>query len=170
LPSRGAGRQPGLGLGQGKDCRVYYLHYAGTMQQRAMALMARKMAAMLALDGKLNAEGLAAMADDGSAAMALARSISNAIDADDIQRNWVKVTSNRKPASSPLISLGQSLIEGEPIDGLDILSIESHLIAQTILDQQNEAGDAVLSREVLAEMFEDFESISDEELADLCSV
>src|SRR5262249_8251049 len=50
-------------LGQCKDCGVYYLHYAGTMQQRAMSLMARKMAAMMALDGTVNAEGLAAMAD-----------------------------------------------------------------------------------------------------------
>ena len=91
-------------IGQSKDCRVYYLHYRDTMQQRAMALMARKMAAMMALDGRLSVEGLAGMADDESAAMALARSISDAIDSADIQRNWVKVASNRRPASSPLIS------------------------------------------------------------------
>jgi hypothetical protein len=156
-------------LGQSKDCRVYYLHYAGTMQQRAMALMARKAAAMMALDGKLNAEGLAAMADDSSAAMALARSISNAIDADDIQRNWVKVTSNRKPASSPLISLGETLIDDEPIDGLDILSIEPHLIAKTILDAEDEIGEIALSRDELARMFADFDSINDEELDGLCT-
>ena len=151
-------------IGQAKDCRVYYLHYAGTMQQRAMALMARKMAAMMALDGKLDAEGLAAMADDSSAAMALARSISNAIDTADIQRNWAKVASNRKPASSTLISMGQALVEDEPIDGLDILSIEPHLIAQTILDSQGDGGEFPLSREELARMFADFDSISDEEL------
>ena len=63
-------------IGQSKDCRVYYLHYAETMQHRAMQLMARKMAAAMALDGELSAEGLTAMADDESAAMALARSIS----------------------------------------------------------------------------------------------
>jgi hypothetical protein len=61
-------------IGPAEDCRVYYLDYAETMQQRAMALMARKAAAMMALDGKLDAEGLAGIADDGSAAMALARS------------------------------------------------------------------------------------------------
>jgi len=71
-------------LGQSKDCRVYYLHDAQTMQHRAMQLMARKMAAAMALDGELNVEGLTAMADDESAAMALARSISNAIDTADI--------------------------------------------------------------------------------------
>src|SRR5262249_54283861 len=151
-------------IGQAKDCRVYYLHYAGTMQQRAMALMARKAAAMMAVDGKLDAEGLAAMADDSSAAMALARSISNAIDADDIQRNWVKVGSNRKSASSPLVSLGEALIDDEPIHGLDILSIEPHLIGKTILDAQDEIGEIALSRDELARMFADFDSISNEEL------
>jgi hypothetical protein len=157
-------------IGQSKDCRVYYLHDAGTMQQRAVALMARKVAAMAALDGKLDAEGLAAMADDGSAAMALARSISIAIDGDDIKRNWVKVASNRRPASSALISQGQALLDDEPIDGLDFLAFEPHLIAKTILDNQDEVGQTVLSREVLGRMFADFESISDEELDILCTV
>ncbi len=156
-------------IGQTKDCRVAYLHYQGTMQQRAMALMARKAAAMMALDGRLSVEGLAGMADDESAAMALARSISNAIDTADIQRNWAKVSSTRKPASSSLLSFGQALLKDEPIDGLDLLSIEPHLIAQTILDTQDEAGEITISRDVLARMLEDFECIDDEELDVLCT-
>jgi hypothetical protein len=96
--------------------------------------------------------------------MALARSISNAIDTAYIQRNWVKVASNRKPAASPLISFGQALLEDEPIDGLDILSIEPHLIAQTILDSNDAADGIALSRDVLTRMFEEFSSISDEEI------
>jgi hypothetical protein len=127
------------------------------------------MAAMMALDGRLSVEGLAGMADDESAAMALARSISDAIDTADIQRNWVKVASNRRPASSPLISFGQALLEDEPIDGLDILSIEPHLLAQTILDFQDDAGDIGLSRDMLARMLEDFDSIGDEDLDALCT-
>jgi hypothetical protein len=154
-------------IGQSKDCRVYYLHYRDTMQQRAMALMARKMAAMMALDGRLSVEGLAGMADDDPAAMALARSISDAIDSSDIERNWVKVASNRRPAASPLITFGQALLEDEPIDGLDILAIEPHLFAQTVLDE-GETGDLTLSREVLSRMLEIFDSISDEEVSDLC--
>jgi hypothetical protein len=157
-------------IGQSKHCRVYYLHYSSTMQQRAMALMARKAAAMMALDGKLDAEGLAAMADDSSAAMALARSISNAIDNDDIQRNWVKVASNRKPAASPLVSLGDALFDDEPIDGLDILSIEPHLIAKTILDAHDDIGEIALSPDEMARMFADFDSISGEELDAICAV
>ena len=134
-----------------------------------MALLARKMSAMMALDGRLSVEGLAGMADDESAAMALARSISDAIDSSEIQRNWVKVSSNLKPASNPLISFGQALLEDEPIDGLDILAIEPHPIARTILDSQDETGESTMSRDVLARMFDDFDSISDEELADLCT-
>ena len=100
--------------------------------------------------------------------MALARSISDAIDSADIQRNSVKVASNRKPASSPLISFGQALLEDEPIDGLDILAIKPHLIARTILDTQEEVGDIELSREVLARMLEEFDGIGDEELDVYC--
>jgi hypothetical protein len=62
---------------------------------------------------------------------------------------------------------GQALLEDEPIDGLDILAIEPHPIARTIFDTQNEAGDFALPREVLARMLEDFDSVDDEELADL---
>jgi hypothetical protein len=108
------------------------------------------------------------MADDESAAMALARSISDAIDSADIQRNWVKVTSNRRLPSSPLLSSGQALLEIEPIDGLDILAIEPHLIAQTILDTQDDVADIAISRDVLARMLDDFNSISDEEIDSVC--
>jgi hypothetical protein len=150
-------------IGQSKDRRIDYLHYAETMQQRAMALMAKKMAAMMALDGKLDAEGLAAMADDGSAALALARSISNAIEVEDIQRNWVKVASNRKAVSSRLMSFEQALLEDEPIDGLDILAIEPHLIAKTILDWRDDVGETMLAPNLLRQMLEDIGSIGDEE-------
>jgi hypothetical protein len=145
------------------------LHYRDTMQQRAMALMARKMAAMMALDGRLSVEDLAGMADDESAAMALARSISDVIGTADIQRNWVMVASNWKPTTRPLISFGQALLKDEPIDGLDILAIEPHLIAQTILDTKNEAGEITLSRDVLARMFEDYDSITEAKRSALCT-
>jgi hypothetical protein len=129
--------------------------------------MARKMGGMKAVDGRLSVEGLAGKADDESAAMALARSISDAIDSADIQRNWVKVASNRRPASSPLVSFGQALLEDERIAGLDILAIEPHLIAQTNLETQGEASDFARSREVLARILEAFDCIVDEEFADL---
>jgi hypothetical protein len=78
------------------------------------------------------------------------------------------VGSTRKAAAGPLLQLGWADIGEEPIDGLDILAIEPHLIARTILDCQEEDGEIPLSRDVLARMFEDFVSISDEELDALC--
>jgi hypothetical protein len=43
------------------------------------------------------------------------------------------------------------------------------LIAQTILDFEDEVGETSMSRDVLARMLEDFDSIDDDELADLCT-
>ena len=77
--------------------------------------------------------------------------------------------STRKASANPLLPIGWGDIEEEPIDGLDILSIEPHLIARTILECPEEDGRIPLSRDVLARMFEDFVSISDEELDALCS-
>ena len=48
-------------IGQKHPCRVYYLYYKETMQARAMALMAQKLEASLALEGQFSVEGLAAM-------------------------------------------------------------------------------------------------------------
>jgi helicase-like protein len=61
-------------IGQLLDCRVYYLYDQGTMQQRAMALMGKKMSAATALEGKFSTEGLVAMAGEDNAQMALAHS------------------------------------------------------------------------------------------------
>ena len=79
------------------------------------------------------------------------------------------MASNRKPASSSLISLGEALIDDERIDGLDILSIEPHLIAKTILDYQDDADNIMLTREELAQVHEDFGNISDEKMDILCT-
>jgi hypothetical protein len=140
-------------LSQWKSCRVYYSHYKGTMQERAMELIARKYAAAVALDGQLNVEGLCAMSDDQSAAMALAKSISNAINDADIRRNWAKVAS--KPGGqvrpNPLLEMGIQSIEDDPFDGIDLLNFESALMAQTLLDHEKTSPTG-LTRAMLAKM------------------
>jgi hypothetical protein len=142
-------------IGQSKDCRVYYLHYKGTMQERAMELIARKMAASLAVDGKLNAEGLAAMTDDGSVAMQLARSISQTIDPADIRRNWSKVSAKTPSPKfdDAWLKVGIDSLEEDPFDELDLLPIEAGMLAQTMLDHEQHGG---LSRGMLAKMAADF--------------
>jgi hypothetical protein len=78
-------------IGQKCPCRVYYLYYQETMQARAMALMAQKLDASLALEGQFSAEGLAAMsAESGSLTMELAKSLVETIDFGDAERVWEK--------------------------------------------------------------------------------
>ncbi len=74
-------------------CRVVYLYYAATMQDRAMALMGRKLAASEALEGKFSTEGLIALGgeDAGSVEMQLARSLCGKLDLGDGRRSWERV-------------------------------------------------------------------------------
>ena len=83
-------------IGQKHPCRVYYLYYQETMQARAMALMAQKLEASLALEGQFSAEGLAAMsADSGSLTMELAKSLVENLDFGDAERVWERFRSER---------------------------------------------------------------------------
>jgi hypothetical protein len=82
-------------IGQRKDCKVIYLYYGGTLQARAMTLMGKKIEAAQALEGRFSAEGLAGMAgEEGSAEMALAKSLADRIDEGEAARHcgsrWVR--------------------------------------------------------------------------------
>jgi hypothetical protein len=85
-------------IGQSKECRVVYLFYERTMQERAIALMGKKLTAAQALEGKFSNEGLVAMAgEDADMEIALARSLVNQMDEGDARRLWGKVSN---PVSS----------------------------------------------------------------------
>jgi hypothetical protein len=63
-------------IGQHLPCRVLYMYYEDTMQDRAMTLMGRKLMAAEALEGKFSSEGLAALVgEDESLELALAKSL-----------------------------------------------------------------------------------------------
>ncbi len=80
-------------IGQKKDCRVVYLYYERTMQDRAIALMGKKLSAAQALEGKFSSEGLVAMAgEDANMELALARSLVNRMDEGDARRLWGRTT------------------------------------------------------------------------------
>jgi hypothetical protein len=80
-------------IGQNKPCRVIYFYYEGTMQDRAIALMGKKLTAAQALEGKFSSEGLVAMAgEDANVEIALARSLVNRMDEGDARRLWSKVS------------------------------------------------------------------------------
>lgn len=64
-------------LSQKEECRTYYLAYRNTVQEAAIKLMAEKMSATSAIQGKFSAEGLSAMASGVDARIKLAQALSN---------------------------------------------------------------------------------------------
>lgn len=61
-------------IGQDKDCETHFMYYEGTMQSDVASLMASKISAAEAIDGKFSTSGLASMANDAeNPAMVLAR-------------------------------------------------------------------------------------------------
>ena len=102
-------------IGQKNDCLVYYLFYAGTMQERAMALMAKKMHAAQSIDGKFTTEGLLSMAGDDNAQLALARSLSEKIE--DQRRQWIRFGEAEKRAVIKAFKQMEPVIENrEEVD------------------------------------------------------
>jgi hypothetical protein len=99
-----------------------YFHYEATMQDRAMALMGKKLTAAQALEGRFSSEGLVAMAGEGaSVELALARSLVDRMDEGDARRHWSRTHNPQVAAESALPALGgdQPLWRGscEPIPG-----------------------------------------------------
>lgn len=79
-------------------CRTYYLFYAQSMQDRAMTLMAKKLSAAEALEGKFSSEGLAALSgDEGSMELALAKSLVDKLDDCGAAQHWNKVAVSFSP-------------------------------------------------------------------------
>ncbi len=64
-------------IGQRKNVRVKFAHYAGTMQERCLRLMGKKLMVALAVEGKFTNEGLPDVADEdaGDILTALAREL-----------------------------------------------------------------------------------------------
>jgi hypothetical protein len=82
-------------IGQKEPCRIVYLHHQETMQERAMALMGKKLTAAQALEGTFSSEGLVALAgEDANMELALARSLVERMDEGDARRSWSKVVSS----------------------------------------------------------------------------
>jgi hypothetical protein len=104
-------------IGQKKECRVVYLYYERTMQDRAIALMGKKLTAAQALEGKFSSEGLAAMAgEDANMETALARSLVNRMDEGDARRLWGRVVNPGESSDMWTLPLDdQPLVAVRPI-------------------------------------------------------
>jgi hypothetical protein len=62
-------------IGQKRPVRVGFLSYSGTAQESCLRLMGKKLLVALAMEGKLEADGLQAMEDDGDLLTAMAREL-----------------------------------------------------------------------------------------------
>jgi hypothetical protein len=74
-------------LQQPKECKVFYMFYEKTMQEKAMELMGKKLLAAEALEGKFSSEGLVAMAGDDGIELAMAKSLAENMEGTD-DRSW----------------------------------------------------------------------------------
>src|SRR3972149_2763481 len=71
-------------IGQRLPVRVIYFAYRGTLQAKALTLVAKKLQASLAVEGELTEDGRASFGDDGEdLLLALARSLAGQVEAND---------------------------------------------------------------------------------------
>lgn len=66
-------------LSQTKDIKVYFMYYKDTIQERAVTLMATKLQASMALEGKFSEEGLRAMSNNNDMLSQIAGSVVDGI-------------------------------------------------------------------------------------------
>ena len=78
-------------IGQKKPVKIYYLFYNGTMQERAMELMGKKMEASLAIEGKFSEEGLLAMTSGEDMTTALAKTLVEGLNNEGAENIWQKL-------------------------------------------------------------------------------
>lgn len=104
-------------LNQDKDVNVYFMFYKNTVQEDILSLMASKLRAAYAAEGKFNEEGLRALADHQDILSAVAESVVNGIKYNVDAEVFKKVTDddpqgimavstierNRKPLSKLII-------------------------------------------------------------------
>jgi hypothetical protein len=108
-------------IGQREDCRIVYFFYQDTMQERALALMGKKLTAAQALEGTFSSEGLAALAgEDANVEIALARSLVERMDEGDVRRVWNKVLhSGKSQQVAPALRYQQRPLWLEPSAPVD---------------------------------------------------
>jgi len=110
-------------IGQDQPCKVAFFYFRGTMQERAIALIGKKVSAALALEGQFSSEGLAAMSgDDGDVSMALARSLVENMDEGDARRAWGKVGGDVALMSARSSAVSSAVVEVAEVEEPSILA------------------------------------------------
>ncbi|MCA9366724.1 DEAD/DEAH box helicase [Candidatus Kaiserbacteria bacterium] len=92
-------------IGQTEPCENYMFFYENTMQHRCASVMAKKMQAALAVEGKFSCEGLAAMTDDdGSLEMAVAKSLFEGTQGIEIAPDFASIYVPHREAVKQVVS------------------------------------------------------------------
>jgi hypothetical protein len=82
-------------IGQDKPVRIHYLHYQGTMQERALELVGKKLSASLAIEGKLTDDGLASMCAGEDMTLMLAKALAQGTHIQGAESVWRDLNQRR---------------------------------------------------------------------------
>lgn len=124
---------------QKRPVRVYFLCYAGTMQSRAMKLMADKLTCSLALEGEISEQGLAAISDTGDS---LARELAKALvdrqdDSRELKDLWAayrkKEVRNEQPLADPEKMPDQAIDNTAVQPDIHSVSVEAERIGDRVI-------------------------------------
>jgi SNF2 family DNA or RNA helicase len=85
-------------IGQDLPVRVHYLHYSGTMQERALELVGKKLSASLAIEGKLTDDGLASLSAGDDMTLMLAKALIEGAKIDGAESVWRSMNEKRVKA------------------------------------------------------------------------
>lgn len=78
-------------LSQDKDIKVYFMYYRGSIQEQTLALMATKLQAAMAIEGKFSEEGLRAMSNNEDLLTQIANNVVEGIK-DTVNQDLFKAT------------------------------------------------------------------------------
>jgi hypothetical protein len=82
-------------IGQDKPVRIHYLHYSGTMQERALELVGKKLSASLAIEGKLTDDGLASLSSGEDMTLMLAKVLIEGAQIEGAESVWQSMNEKR---------------------------------------------------------------------------
>lgn len=157
-------------LNQRKECRTYYIAYAGTVQEAVIRIIAEKQAATNAIQGKFSVEGLAAMAQGVDERLKLAQAMAelDTVSGNNLQEMFDVLNHNNEDDSKykdykPMLILSEILgddaeaIEktigelGGEIDIFDMLEIFNFDNMAKVVEEKikkNEVMDAELEESI----------------------
>jgi hypothetical protein len=101
-------------IGQQSDCRVEYLYYDSTLQQRAMQLMGSKLQASLAIEGRFSEDGLLALVSGTDMTSALAKALVDGLEGEGVEEMWAKLNTTSSDETLPGPYAGGLLLHVDP--------------------------------------------------------